>query len=239
MPTRLNTLFQDFFGVARATGADVVAHVRSASFVVRSALLSPIALLFVARTRDGNVDDALGLLTAGLVPLFAFTWAWAWGQGARERLRYLRVALPSGPVPPEARVATFALAGVSLLFALVGAFVARRTGAPFTDALAVARVCFASAFACAGLGLTASRRPSFGAFLLPFLFVTMRTHREWSYAFVPNTHAYALTVDPVTGLEARLRFLALLAFGVVALLGFSSSRALRATPVSKPSSAPR
>ena len=208
--------------------------------------MSPFALLFVARAREGAANDALAMLTSAIVPFLAFAWAWAWGQGAHGRVRFHRTAFATRALGrrPLLVVAALAMALSSLLFAVFGAFLALRGGAPVFDAVAVGRVCFASAVAFEGFGLMASRKPSFGSFFLPLVFVTMRGHREWSYAMVPTTHAYALTVDPAVGGEARLRFAALLAFGVFGLVSFAFAGLDRAeltpSPASRsPSSTPR
>ena len=231
----VSPLLSDLRFCVNAASADFIAWVRGASFVVRTALFSPFALLFVARAREGAADDTLGILTSALVPLLAFSWAWGWGQGAHARLRFLRVARASQSLPatPFAVVTSLVMVASSIIFAAFGTIVARRGGAPYADALAVGRVCFASAIAFEGFGLIASRRPTFGSFFLPFIFVSMRMHREWLYALVPTTHAFALTVDPATGFEARLRFAALLGFGLFGLVSF-----VRARPVSPAATTP-
>ena len=246
---RLSPVVTSVAWAIHATIADAIALLRSTTFVNRTALMSPFALLFVARAREGAANDALAMLTSAIVPFLAFAWAWAWGQGAPERVRFHRSIIATRALGrrPLLVVAGLAMLLSSLLFALFGAFIALRGGAPFFDAVAVERVCFASAVAFEGFGLMASRKPSFGSFFLPLLFVTMRGHREWSYAMVPTTHAYALTIDPAVGGEARLRFAALLAFGVFGLVSFASaapddadpSRSLGARSPASPASTPR
>jgi hypothetical protein len=244
---RMSPVVSSIAWAINASVADAVALLRSTSFVSRSALLSPFALLFVARAREGAANDALAMLTSATVPFLAFAWAWAWGQGAHERVRFHRAAVAMRALgrSPVLVVAGLAMLLSSLLFAVFGAFIALRGGAPLFDAVAVGRVCFASAVAFEGFGLMASRKPSFGSFFLPLVFVSMRGHREWSYAMVPTTHAYALTLDPAVGGEARLRFAALLAFGVFGLVSFALAAVERAeltpSPASpaSPSSTPR
>jgi hypothetical protein len=212
--------------VARCGGLaarDFLAIVRSGSARERVGLLAPLVLPVFVHGHPGAMDDALALLTSVVLPTLAFGWGVLWARASSERLRFVRALFPASPRTARALVAVFSLAGASLGFAFVAAVVAARAGAPAPDALAVGRVAFAASFAFAGLGVAQAPRATALTLAAPILLATLRTQRGIFYAIVPTTHAYALTIDPPVGLEARLRFMALLVMGTAGAIAFGLS----------------
>ena len=206
---------------ARIAAHDFVAIIRAGSARERVGLLAPLVLPIFVHGHPGALDDALALLTTAVLPTLAFAWGVVWARAASDRLRVLRAAFPQAPRVAKGLVAGAALAGASLGFALAAAVVAARGGAPAADTLAVGRVAFAVSFAFAGLGAAQAPRATALTLALPLVFAYARAERGLLYALVPNTHAYALTVDPPVGLEARARFAALLAFGLAGAITFA------------------
>lgn len=213
---------------------EFAALVRVAPFFVRALLLAAPLLPVVVHGPTGAEDGAFGALTATVVPALAFAWGLTWSRQSEPRLRALRPAFLGAPRFAKGAVATTTAIAASTAFAFSCAVVAARAHAPLADTLALARVGFASALAWVGLGVALAPRASALTWLLPLALATTRTERGILYALVPNAQAYALTVDPVTGLEARARFAAMLGVGAVALAAF----ALRPSAPSR-SSAPR
>jgi hypothetical protein len=212
---------------ARLATQDFLAIIRAGSARERVGLLAPIVLPLFVHGHPGAMDDALALLTSAVLPTLAFGWGVLWAHASAERLRFLRALFPSSPRTARSILAAFALTGASLAFAFVSAVVAARAGATPSDTLAVARVAFAAAFAFAGLGAAQAPRATAITLATPLLLATVRAERGLLYALVPNTHAYALTIDPPVGLEARARFAALLAFGLVGVVAFGLSASRR------------
>jgi hypothetical protein len=212
---------------ARLAAQDFLAIIRAGSARERVGLLAPIVLPLFVHGHPGAMDDALALLTSAVLPTLAFGWGVLWARASTDRLRILRALFPSSPRTARSVLAGFALAGASFAFAFVSAVVAARAGATPSDTLAVARVAFAAAFAFAGLGAAQAPRATAITLATPLLLATVRAERGLLYALVPNTHAYALTIDPPGGLEARVRFAALLAFGLVGVVAFGLSASRR------------
>ncbi len=213
----------------RVAAADVTSLARCSSVSGRIRLLLlgafPLSLVGPLSREHASVDR----LTAMSIPLVAFSLGWLWSQGARERLRYLRAAAASprrggATVVPLFSTALAVATGAALLLGLEGALVAALGRFPASDTLAIGRVGFAAAFAFGGLGMALGGQGPWRAFLLVFSVVILRHHREWMWAALPSTHAYALTTDPAQGLEARVRFVALLLTGLCAVLGFAWQR---------------
>ena len=216
---------------ASFTVAHFVALVRVAPMPLRGALLAAPFVPVLVHGPTGAEDGAFGVLTATVVPALAFLWGLAWSRPSEPRLRVLRAAFLDAPRVAKGTVALVTTLAGALAFAASCAVVAARAHAPFADTLAVARVGFAVAFAWAGLGVALARGASMLTLFLPLALSTARSERGLLYGLVPNTNAYALTVDPVAGLEARVRFAAMLAVGLLALAAF----ALRGAGKTRPS----
>ncbi len=219
--------------------AEFVALVRVGPMLVRAVLLAAPFVPVLVHGPTGAEDGAFGALTATFVPALAFAWGLAWSRQTEPRLRALRPAFLGSPRLAKGALATFTALAGALAFAASCAVVAARAHAPLADTLALARIGFASAFAWIGLG--AALAPGASAFtaLLPLALATMRSERGVLYALVPNAQAYALTVDPVSGLEARARFGSMLAVGLTGLAAFAlrtsqSSQASQPSPSSTP-----
>jgi hypothetical protein len=214
---------------AALAARDFLAIVRAGSARERVGLLAPLVLPVFVHGHPGAMDDALALLTSVVLPTLAFGWGVLWARASTTRLRFVRALFPAAPRGARALVAVFALAGASFGFGFVAAVVAARAGAPALDALAVGRVAFAASFAFAGLGVAQAPRATALTLAAPLLLAALRAERGVLYALVPTTHAYALTIDPPVGLEARLRFAALLAFGAIGAIAFGLSPRRRST----------
>ncbi len=206
---------------SRWTAHDVVAVLRGGALRPRVALSLAVLLPLCVRARPGSEDESFVHLTALVVPACAFLWGRTWASVSEPRLRLLRAVLPEAPRLGRAIVAGQTLALASMTFGLTGAAVAARTGTPFTDVLATGRVAFASAFAFAGLGVASEPIRGLAILLVPVILAHFRAMRGFASAFVPTTHAHALTIDPPSGLEARVRFAALLAFGALGIARFA------------------
>jgi len=208
---------------ARVGAEDFLAMIRAGSARERVGLLAPLVLPIFVHGPAGALDEALGLLTSAVLPTLSLAWGVVWARASSPRLRLLRAAFPRAPRAARALVALAALACAALGFAFSAAVVAARGGAPPTDTLAVARVAFATSFAFAGIGTALAPRATALTLAAPLLLATARSERGALYALVPSTHAYALTVDPPVGLEARARFAALIAFGLLGAVAFALS----------------
>lgn len=181
----------------------------------------------------GTEDGVFGAVTASLVPALAFAWGRLWARSSEARLRILRSAFLSSPRVAKGAVGTSTTVAVAAAFAVSCAGLALRSHTPLADALALARVGFASAFAWVGLGMALAPATSLLVWLLPIACASARAERGLLYALVPNAQAYALSVDPVSGLEARARFAAMLAVGLGGIGVFAFRRrgsSRRSTP---------
>lgn len=217
----LASLGSDLLRAAAFARDTFVARLRVARMPARATLVAAPFLPVLVHGPIGSEETAFGALTATVIPALAFAWALVWARGAEPRLRVLRVAFAERPrLAKGAVAASLALAG-SLAFGSIAAVVAARAHAVPGDVLALFRIALASAFAWIGIALALAPRATALTFLVPLALATARTERGALYALVPNAQAYALTVDPPSGLEARARFAALLVCGALGIVAFA------------------